>query len=214
MHEGQSLAAYDGLVFKTAEMFSAMVGMEREDLQQELRIRVFKAKRMFDPARSNMTESTYIFSCVTNFVKDLKRKAAFRSGAVRIEHIEDHREEDLGDNDMARFEFRYMHVSEEEAFAILGQFTMPATITDRERDVLALLVAGYEHGEIAGMLTISKWAVSSAARDLRAKLADWRPSGTSESDAPASPPPGAPALAQLAPPASPPHRAAVAAVPA
>lgn len=178
MREASDIAAYEGLVFKTAEMFSAMVGLEREDMQQELRIKIIKAKRTFDPRRSKMTERAYIFSCVTNLVKDLKKHAARRSG-IRVEHIEDHVVKDDTAYERlslsASFEFRYMHVTEAEAYRLLEAFTMPATVTDDECRIVALLVVGYDQQEIADQMGVAKTQVTVSMKNIREKLADWRP---------------------------------------
>lgn len=199
MREASDIAAYEGLVFKTAEMFSAMVGLEREDMQQELRIKIIKAKRTFDPRRSKMTERAYIFSCVTNLVKDLKKHAARRSG-IRVEHIEDHVVKDDTAYERlslsASFEFRYMHVTEAEAYRLLEAFTMPATVTAEESRIAAFLVMGYDHQEVADLLGVAKTQVTASVKNVREKLADWRP------DKPEGPPVPLPVAPPVAAPAA------------
>ncbi len=177
-----SIAEYEGLVYKTSEMFAAMVGLEREDMQQELRLKIVKAKRAFDPSRSKMSERAYVYSCVANFVKDLKKIAARRS-VMRVEHIEDHRDEWAGS--LSAFEFQYAHVTEDQAFTVLGRFTMPATISDDERAICALAVLGYDQQEVADLLGRPRSYITTSMRNVRDKLADWKPPAEAPIPAPA-----------------------------
>ena len=173
MEEVSGLAAYEGLVFKTAELFAAQVGYEREDMQQEIRIKIVKAKRVFDPTRSRMSERAYVFGCVANLVKDMKKLAARRAACMRVEHIEDHRARESGT--LSHFEFLYMRVTEEDAYTLLSQFVMPSSVTDAERQMIALLVCGFDQQEIGDLLGMPRHRVTASFKGVREKLADWQP---------------------------------------
>jgi RNA polymerase sigma factor (sigma-70 family) len=190
------IAAYEGLVFKTSHMFAAMVGLEPEDMQQELRLKIIKSKRVFDPARSSMSERAYIYSCVANLVKDLKRNAATRYARVgHIGYIEtltygqvfadgEHFTTD-------HFMLAFLSESDDQTFAaVLDRFTFPSTVTQGEQEIAALLVAGFDQQEIGELMGLSRTQVTASVKKLREKLADWQPSRTPESDTTRTPGPG------------------------
>jgi len=165
-----SLADYEGLVGKTAELFARQLHMEYEDLKQELWIKVLRAKRAFDPRRSSSSERAFIYGCVANFMKDCRKLAARRS-VLRVEHIEDHLL--LTEDDYVlsgAFELRYMHMSEDEAFALLDEFALPPSICDGERTIVGLLVIGYGNQEIADILGVGKTEVAASVKNVREKL--------------------------------------------
>lgn len=87
---------------------------------------------------------------------------------MQVAHLEDYRAND------SRFEHRYEAVSEEQAYAEIDRFVMPSTVTEEEKRIVALLVAGYEQAEVAATLGISKTVVAARLRTLRVKLADWK----------------------------------------
>lgn len=175
----EDISAYEGLVGKTAEMFAGMIGVEYEDLRQDLFIKVMKAQRSYDSKRSRMTERAYVYACLANYVKDLKRDAARRKAKVRIDFIED-----LGQRHGTRtdggtpdregryhdpFEHRYL-VAELEQLGV----QLPSSVTQDETRVLVLLLSGYARTEIAVKMTSSLWQVGLHIKALREKLADWR----------------------------------------
>lgn len=169
------IAAYEGLVIKTAQMFAGMVGLEMDDMRQELRLKVLKSRRSYNPARSKMTEKAYVYACLANFVKDLKRDAARRrNGRLVVVHIQDFED---GTEQLDWFEFTYSRVTHDEVFGRIedGSFRLPATVTEAEQNVLVLLVLDYSQPEIAAYLDVSYGAVKTAVRALREKLRDWAP---------------------------------------
>lgn len=166
----ESIAAYEGLVFKTSQMFHDQVGLELDDMRQELRMSVLKARRAFNLGRSRMTERAFVYGCVANRVKDMKRDAARRrNGKLTVVHVDE--------QSFDWFEFTYRRVSHDEVFGAIedGSFRLPATVTEREREILLLLTVGYTQTEIASLQGAPYEAIRAAVRALREKMADWRP---------------------------------------
>lgn len=182
---------YEGLVIKTTQLFFKQVKLEKDDMRQELRITVHKAIRSYQGRRSRTVAGVkgYVFQCVTNRVKDMKRDAARRAaeGRMVVVHIEDqHKAGSPEDKDW--FEYRYCQASQEETFdaAEGGRFVLPATITEDEQTILMLLVIGYAGTEIAQSLGLDYAFVVKCLRALRGKFADWRPSASEASHADAA----------------------------
>jgi DNA-directed RNA polymerase specialized sigma24 family protein len=67
------LEDYRGLIRRTSQMFAERAGMEREDFEQELWIKVWRAREMYDPRRSKLNEQRYVYSLMFNRVKDMLR---------------------------------------------------------------------------------------------------------------------------------------------
>lgn len=181
--QGESIAAYEGLVFKTSQMFHDQVGLELDDMRQELRLSVLKARRAFHSKRSRLTERAFVYGCVANRVKDMKRDAARRrNGRLVVVHV--------GEDSLDWFEFTYRQVTHDEVFGAIedGSFRLPATITDGEQEILLMLVVGYTQTEIASSQGIAYATVNASVRSLREKMADWRPNGTPVPVAPAPEP--------------------------
>lgn len=175
----ESIAAYEGLVFKTAQMFHEQVGLEMDDMRQELRLSVLKARRAYHSKRSRLTERAFVYGCVANRVKDMKRDAARRhNGRLVVVHV--------GEESLDWFEFTYRRVTHDEVFGAIedGSFRLPATITPGEQEILLLLVVGYTQTEIASSLRMAYSNVNGAVRSIREKMADWRPSGGASVAAP------------------------------
>lgn len=175
------LAYYEGLVRKTAGMYERFIEEEYEDVCQILRIKVWRALGTYDPSRSRMPVERYVFSCVRNQVKDLVKKV--KRDELFIEDVAEMQAPEGGTPNGMRgekFNARYLVEREDEAFAELANLDLPlipSTLTDLERGTLALLYMDYSQAEIALRLGASKREVALAVKELRVKMADWRPSG-------------------------------------
>lgn len=180
------------MVHATARMFAAQVRREEEDLEQELRVRVWRAIVTYDPSKSRLTLERYVFQAVTNKVKDFKRDAA-RENRRREEngltflHIEDMRSP-LGQDCPRRttvqevFDGYFNHATHDEVYGRIdeGLFVLPATVTDDEASVLLLLMMDMNRAEIAMRLAIARECVDASVVALRRKFADWKPSDPSQ----------------------------------
>ena len=113
---------------------------------------------------------------MVNLGKDLLKKKK-RNEAF----IEDYRTNARTGNDVSdRFDAQYLAQDEEAAFAELPFDTplIPSTLNRSECSVLALLYYEYSHGEIAERLEMTKREVAMVVREIRLKMADWKPDGS------------------------------------
>lgn len=175
------LESYEGLVFATARRYCDYLDYELEDVQQLLRLKVWRALCSFDPAKYSgpreTAERRYVFTCVRNGVKDLLKEQARRIKRERGTplFIEDVSGEGDG------FEHRHgMAVDAELIFAVVEEenIELPSTLTELERQVVGLLLIGYERQtEMARELGVSRQRVRSAHASVKVKMEDWRPSG-------------------------------------
>lgn len=187
------LAYYEGLVRKTAGMYSRIVEDDYEDICQILRVKAWRALNTYDPARSKLPVERYVFSCLRNQVKDLlkkkRREELFINDMGYADASPDsaitgsHTQGTTGETHH-HFEARYLSIDEEAGLSgLLDDLpTIPSTLSAKEKDVLALVYYGYSHTEIAVRLEISKREIASAMREIKVKMADWKPSNDSYTD--------------------------------
>lgn len=164
---------YEGLVRKTAAMTVPLVEDEYEDIVQVLRVKCWRALCAYDPSRSKLPVERYVFSCMRNQVKDLlKRKRR------NLLYIEDQKSTQAGDVSTDHFEAAYL-VDERSFDGVEAELPLiPCTLSDLERQVLALLYADYTQVETALRLGVPRNEVERAVRSIRSKMADWRPGVT------------------------------------
>jgi RNA polymerase sigma factor (sigma-70 family) len=166
----EKLRKYEGLVFSTARMYAGRLRVEEDDLQQVLRLRIWKALEAYDPRRSRVIEESFVFTCVRNQIKDLVKARIRRDNAkpgwmpdevpgIREVYIEDQQ---------PGWE---IPVEEQEGDEVL----LPSTLTANERQVVALLYVGFSQAEIAVLMTVPPREVWAHVRVIREKMADWRP---------------------------------------
>lgn len=187
------MLAYEGLVKATARMLvdgthPDMRGRQPiedslEDVEQVLRIKVLRALRAYDPsrvkkrgARGRNPRDLYVNMCVRDKAKDIAKLRRRHD-----QYIEDFtsgtREGYLGVSRVNTIEDRYLSQTAEEAFAEVEDElpALPASITEKERSVLMLMFGEHRQTEIARMLGLSKREVESAVRQIRVKMARFRP---------------------------------------
>jgi RNA polymerase sigma factor (sigma-70 family) len=171
------IGPYEGLIHATAARYAPiLVDEDYDDLVQILALKVWQARRAFDQSRTKLGEESYVFSCVTNRVKDLL-KAQSRlnknrgGGPTFIEDVDPERR--------FQFEGKYLQLSEEDAFADVEDElpALPSTLTHVERTVTILLVLDFKKSEIVRMTGYSRSRVVKAEASVREKMDDWRPTG-------------------------------------
>lgn len=183
MKQTANIAAFEGLIFSTAARYAPILDDDVEDIQQILRVRVWKALDAFDPRRARRAATReerieivekWVFSCVRNQVKDLlqsqDRRNTARGGMLdSIDAVSEERS--------ASFEADYLSESDERVFAEVddSDFELPSTLTDQERQVVQLLVLNFSRAEIARLLEIPQRRVRTAHDSVRVKMADWKP---------------------------------------
>lgn len=173
---------YEGLIFTTAGMYAPRVEEEFDDICQLLRMKVWRALELYDPARSRMPVERYVFMCVKNRCKDLVTK--HRRGDV---YIEDQRRSgtgvgtgpggvgDAGTLDV--FEAQYLAADHEQVFGGVDAGTplIPSTLTGREREVIVLLYRDHSQAEVVRILGLRRSEMERIMRAIRDKMADWKP---------------------------------------
>lgn len=175
------LAHYEGLVCRTAQLVALSAEDEVDELQQQLRIKVWRILIAYrGPDDCMLVPSCrckrcrFVFSCLTNKVKDLKRNGANRRkrGELYIEDVAP-----VNHHTRVSFEARYLRTDTEQVFGIVeeGDLLIPCTLDDGERRVLVGLYSGRTQAEIAGEFGFSTYKVAELTRSLREKLADWKP---------------------------------------
>lgn len=169
---------YEGLIFKTAQKFAGMVGMEEEDMRQELRLKTAQALLAYDN-RSKLPVKAFVFGCLTNRVKTLQRGHCRKlQYGIGMRYIEDFQDRNIGPYDQgSRFDFKYFHVDHDEVFGKIedGQFVLPATVTEQERSVLLLLTLDMTPSEISMRLGIRRAETAACVQRLKEKFSDWDP---------------------------------------
>lgn len=174
----ESLAFYEGLIFKTAQMTAPLVEDDLEDVQQTLRIKVWMALQAFDSTRGYPRER-WVFMLMRNQVKDILKKK--RRGELCLDTVRNVSADDefVGDS----FDEQYLAVDADSVFADVEREIplIPSTLTDVELRVVCLLYGDFKHGEVALALSITKRDVERHVRSVRLKMADWKP----EEDTPA-----------------------------
>lgn len=179
-----NLEDFEGLIFKTTVLVLPHVEDDFDDVQQLLRIKVWKVLAKYDPARSKMTVKAYVFGCLMNYKKDLKKRR--RRGELFIEDLmpDDHGDGQRQDGSSA-FEARHLAVSQDAAFLAVEDEAplLPNTLSDLERRVIGLLMLEYTATEISRTLSIGPKRLRVVRNDIERKMMDWRPTAVHQ-DAP------------------------------
>lgn len=182
---------YEGLVYKTAQMWAWAVGMDEEDLRQEIRLKIAQALTTYDGGRSKLDVKNYVFGCVRNRITDLQKSRCRRLnyGVTEI-HFEafDGQQTILGDgaeNMKGREKLELEHLMRVDHDQTYGRvddtFDLPATLTTEERHVAVLMTQEMRPTEIAMRLGFTTTEINRFIKALKEKLADWHPSKEDES---------------------------------
>lgn len=174
---GATLKRFEGLVFSTAQRLVRQgVEADREDIEQLLRVKIWKAIRAYDPAKTKMPLERYAFMCAFDQAKDIAKRK--KRGELFIEDVAPSSSDEDAPTD--RFHERYLSADHSQVYGDVddGELHLPNTLTERELSVLTLMRESYRQTEIAVELHITKREVESAVRGIRTKLADWRPSNS------------------------------------
>jgi DNA-directed RNA polymerase specialized sigma24 family protein len=168
------LEQFEGLIFKTTVRIKPYLEDDFDDVRQALRIKVWKAYESYDPARSKLPLQRYVFGCLVNFTKDLKKRR--HRGLL---YLSDFMQNDTGSERpvTGSFEATYLSVSEEEAFLHIEDEVpmLPNTLTSLEKRVIGFLMLDYSATEISRTLGIGPTRLRSIRNDIERKMMDWRP---------------------------------------
>lgn len=177
-HDPNVLRLYEGLIFSTARRYSIFVEEDLEDIQQILRVKVFRALESYDGSKAlprtdgRSPRDAYVFQCVRNQAKDLLKKKPRHE--TYIDDV------GLADDGEGRdwFEGAFgVATTHDEVYGQIedDDLVVPNTLTDLERRVICLLYAGYRQSEVARSLSLVKRDMERAMRSIRLKMEDWRP---------------------------------------
>lgn len=169
----KDLEQFEGLIFKTTVMLMPHVEDDFDDVQQLIRIKIWKAYEAYDPERSRLTLRAYVFGCMVNFTKDLKKRR--HRGHLFIEDIAPKGGDDGGRHD--RFYAQYLAVAQETVFLDAEDEVpvLPNTLDCLERRVIGLLMLDYTAAEISRTLSVGPTRLRSIRDNIERKMADWRP---------------------------------------
>lgn len=160
---------------KTAGLTAPYVEEDYDDICNLLRIKVWQALMAFDPTKARQPRDQYVFMCVYNRVKDLRKKV--KRNEAFIEDEAPAWSSGEGDGPRDSFERQHFSVDEDQVYAdaLHGDPLIPSTLTRRERTVLLYLYFDYAQAEIAEQMELSRKDVSTAVASIRLKMADWEP---------------------------------------
>jgi RNA polymerase sigma factor (sigma-70 family) len=177
-----TVEAFEGLVRSTARMYFEGLQMDEDDVQQFLRVKVWKGIESYTASRATQSVEGYVFTCVRNGVKDLLKQAD-RAKRNRPEcFLEDQYASDVG---RERFHARHLAHDEDgirEAH-IERTFQLPSTLNFMERVVTAMLYEGMNQTEIAQMLGCTRTRVRNTHSSVQRKMMDWAPGDAQETSA-------------------------------
>lgn len=175
-HDPAVLRHYEGLVFSTARRVVAFTEEEFEDIQQVLRLKVFKALLAYDPSRAKrLARDAYVFMCVRDQAKDIAKRR--RRGELLIEDIAPAQADGERLPSRDSFEQRYLSAGHDEIYGSIedDDCLVPNTLTVLERTIVVRLYRDFKQSEIARELGLEKREMERAMRSIRQKLADWQP---------------------------------------
>jgi RNA polymerase sigma factor (sigma-70 family) len=162
------IAYYEGLIRKTAAIYAPRIQEDYEDIVQILRVKVWRALLAYDPARSTQQVEKFVFSCVTNQVKDLlKRK---RRHEV---YIEDMAVSSDGDELPDAFLHEHLSVGHDEVYGDVEREApaIPVTLTQAEREVVVRLYLDASHHRAAIVLQLTRSQLETTVDSIRTKMA-------------------------------------------
>lgn len=192
-HDPAVLGSFEGLIFRTAIELSKphpdhgpAVQMEQEDVQQILRIKLYRALVSFSPERirkrgesAENARKRYVFMCLTDQSKDLRKRKRRTEDSLEELAPADMDRPSPGVQSRDRFELRYLSSSHEQVYGYVedDDLVLPTTLSSIERQVVAGLMSDYKQAEVARQLGLEKREMEKVMRSIRLKLADWKPGG-------------------------------------
>jgi DNA-directed RNA polymerase specialized sigma24 family protein len=172
----ERLSKYEGLVKSTTKYWRHTIGeeFENEDIEQELRIKVLKALRKFDPDHpSRLDERRHVFGAVRNAVTDLQRKGnRLRVQEVltpmmpgeRVGMIEDHPE-------WSAFPQVPMPRNAAHAVTTIPEKTeVIADLPESHQRIAMMIVVGYGKQEIVDRMGLTQVAYRECVTAIRSHL--------------------------------------------
>jgi DNA-directed RNA polymerase specialized sigma24 family protein len=139
-------------------------------------VEVWRSLVAYDPARSKLPVQRYVFSCVTNQVKDLLKRKRRHEVYIEDMTVTMRDGDELGDS----FTEEYLSVSHDDVYADVERElppTIPDTLTRLEREVVVRLYIEPNHRKIAVELSLTRAEVDGTVESICTKMAEWSPAG-------------------------------------
>ena len=141
-------------------------GMEREDVIQEVLIKVYKSIESFDPSKSKA--STFVDHVIENKIKDCLRSAGSESNLCNVNSvplIDDTSGEEY-------IEGTIIIPVEESMYSYIEylQDIKNIDLTEKETEVVKLKIAGYNNTEIANILGCTRATVHNIWNKIKDKF--------------------------------------------
>lgn len=162
---GELVAASSAMIRRQAERYR-VPGMEQEDFEQEGRLGLLKAIRLYRPEKSGF--STFASLCVSSAMASAAREALSARHRPLFDYapLEEVPEPDSTDPSDAPLEELVSHQEEAEEW----KNKMETLLTAYERQVLKAYLGGRTYTEIASGTSSSAKAVDNALQRVRKKL--------------------------------------------
>jgi len=139
------------IVLKTKKF----AGLEREDVAQEILIKVYRSMSKFD--KSKATASTFVDYIISNVIKDIYRKAGSKKNLSIVNALSiDNREDEDTNNSIQVGTVSFKYENTEIILDIMNNMGLD----DREKEVFRLRAAGFEFEEIGNALGLTKSRIS------------------------------------------------------
>jgi DNA-directed RNA polymerase specialized sigma24 family protein len=172
------LEQFEGLLFRTTVLLMPYVEEDFDDVRQLLRIKVWRAYESYDSSRSKMTVKAFVFGCLYNYAKDIRKRR--HRGDLFIEDLAPAAADasrPRGASATDRFYAQYLAVSQELAFFDVEDEapTLPNTLTETERQVIGFLLLDYTATEITRTLGVGPKRLRAIRDRIEEKMEDWRP---------------------------------------
>lgn len=163
----RDLARYEAFIHTHAARIAGEVDDDFDDIVQAYRIKVWYALGKFDATKwpkheADEAERRFVFMCLKRAEKDVLKKR--RRPEVFPEQMP---EDSCGHGEV------YGLIDDDEVL-------LPNTLTKLELHVIVLLYRDYSQAEARRRLGIEKREMERTMRQIRSKLADWRPTGPAD----------------------------------
>lgn len=147
----------------------SFAGMEQEDVQQEMLIKIYKSLNKYDESKSRI--GTYIDFIIDNTLKDMYKKCGSEKNLANVNALEI--EDSYSEEQEAEASFGIHYGLADAGYLetdIMLDMQRNVELNAREREIIRLHMEGYAHVEIAEKLGITKARISQLWKIIMQKL--------------------------------------------
>jgi hypothetical protein len=178
---------FEGLVKETAaQIVAGGVEMEFDDVCQLLRVKAWLVAQKFDaataaqgkrlgrPDRHGRTPmQRWVFLCLVNFRRDLEKRP--RRFTASIDDLRDNESDPTGGRAARADRFDAKYLATEDCYEFEDDPSLPPDLTETERQVIALKLAGRHLFQIDHELGLTRAERQRVMESIRAKLSHLDP---------------------------------------